>query len=590
MIDECICNYPAFSSDYNEKNKKEIKVDNFDIKAIITEIIPVSEEEKEFPMIKYFNLTKYKTVDDFKRHMDINKFYPLINQIIIENPDLYKMENLPQFNEFCNYMIEKYSFKISRDDAKKKILQQEDIYKDKEFNQKFNKFIKAWDIIKTEAIKYQCRNEMPIKNLSENDELIYFLNDNGEIGGGMYIAAAYQNFITWQNTFLQHIIDPNLSKGILNCYVDNIKKKIPIYKAKKRQILLIKERFANSDYIDFTDVINSFSIRNIFNENGKINYSDYNSFIYDYQSIEEELGKIILPGVCLFEGEKDLNFVAYWSEGFRGGRTQILMDFCDKYPQNSLDEKEKEIINKYIKRIERDNNNGYDFKEFFSSMQMIIFYINEKELININERIINILEKAPGYFKISDDCKDFFKNEGNILTVDKILNLFFFIEHLCFKDLVKNLQNEYKQKIPEDKKEAIKNKLLKDEKDPKALYNTKDLAGAIRRLISRYLTGKTQEIDIKSDIKLSENLTRGDLWETKISENPEFENYVKNQLNEFEIIVGQAYDLYEFIGEEDKKLIKSYKNEDKNIREEQEDIIIREEADNFDIFDNTSFS
>ena len=587
LIDECIHNYPSLSSDYNEKNKKDIKVDNFDIKAIITEIIPVSEEqypEKEYPMLKYFNLTKYKTVDDFKRHMDANIFYPLINQIITENPDLYKMENLPAFNEFCNYMIERYSFKISRDDAKKRKLKNEDIYKDNEFNKKFTIFLKSWDKIKTEAIKYQCRDEMPVKNLSENDELIYFLNDNGEIGGGMYMAAAYQNFITWQDTFLQHIIDPNLSKGILNCYVDNIKKKIPIHKAKNRQILLIKKRFANSNYIDFIDVINSFSIRNIFNENGKINYSDYNSFIYDYQSIEEEVGKIILPGVCLFEGDNDLNFVAYWSEGFRGGRTQILIDFCEKYPQKSLDEKEKEIINKYIKRLEKDNKNGYDFKEFFSSMQMIIFYINEKEIMNINETIINILEKAPGYFKISDDCKDFFQNEGNILTVDKILNLFFFIEHLCFKDLVKNLQEEYKVKIPENKRDAIRNKLLKDEKEPKALYKTKDLAAAIRRLISRYLTGKTQQIDFKSDIKLTDIIDRGDLWETKISENEDLRNYIKNQLDEFELIVGQAYDLYELIGEEDKKLINNYKNEEKNIREEQENNMIEEdEAYNFDI-------
>ena len=48
---------------------------------------------------------------------------------------------------------------------------------------------------------------MKPKNLSQNDNLIYFLNDDGEIGNGIYLAAACQKFITWQNNFLQPIID-----------------------------------------------------------------------------------------------------------------------------------------------------------------------------------------------------------------------------------------------------------------------------------------------------------------------------------------------------------------------------------------------
>ena len=33
---------------------------------------------------------------------------------------------------------------------------------------------------------------MPIKDLDENDKLSYFLNDNGELNNGMYLAAACQ--------------------------------------------------------------------------------------------------------------------------------------------------------------------------------------------------------------------------------------------------------------------------------------------------------------------------------------------------------------------------------------------------------------
>ena len=70
--------------------------------------------------------------------------------------------------------------------------------------------------------------------------------------------------------------------------LNNIVKKIPVQDAKHDQIVLIKERFEiYGKYIDFNDVIYNFSERNIFGDNGKINYSDYNTFVYDYDRIEE---------------------------------------------------------------------------------------------------------------------------------------------------------------------------------------------------------------------------------------------------------------------------------------------------------------
>ena len=538
-----------------------MKVDNYDIKSIVTEIIPITEKshpEEEYPMLKYFNLTRYKTIEDFIRLMDKNENYPLINQMLLDKPENYKMKYLFNFNEFINYMIEQYSFKISRDDAKVRILKNEEIFQNKEFEKKYKNFIISWNEIKSEAIKYKCRPIMNKKDLSPEDPLIFFLNDNGDIGGGMYLAAACQNFISTQNSFLQSIIDNNTFNGILHCYIDNIKKKIPLQEAKIGQILLIEERFNKSKYKDFIDIINSFSERNIFREDGKINYSDYNSFVYDYPSIEEELGKILLPGVCLFENEDELNFVAFWSEGFRGGRSKVLSEFYLKFPQKSLNDKEKENIINYIEKMNKKmkpNNKNYDFKEFFSSMQMIIFYLNEKGILNNEEKILNVLKNAPSYFKISDDCNDFFFKEGAELTVDKIMNIFFFIEHLCYEDLEKTLLDEYKEKIPENKKVLIQNKLLNNKSNQEVKYTTKELAAAIRRFISRYLVGKRQEIDIKKDRDLPYELSRIDLWEENIAQLENLEELLGEQLNEFNLKVDNAWDLYELIGEEDKKSI-----------------------------------
>ena len=172
------------------------------------------------------------------------------------------------FNEFVNYMVDYYSFKISRDDAKKRVLANEPIVKELDFDNKFKGFIGAWNEIKPNATKYICRDQMPVKDLSKNDKLIYFLNDEGELGNGMYLSAGCQKFIEWQNNFLQPIVNANEVNGILYHYVDNMKKKVLLQNAKYDQIVLIDERFADTKYNNLKEIINSFSERNIFCENG----------------------------------------------------------------------------------------------------------------------------------------------------------------------------------------------------------------------------------------------------------------------------------------------------------------------------------
>ena len=579
LVEECIENYPDFSIKYNDENKKQLELNNQDIKTIIAQLIPVTEDiypENEYPMLKYFNLTKYKTKEDLINRMNNNQNYPLLNQILLDKPEMRKMKYIPIFNEFTNLMVENYSFKISREYAKNNSLENEEIYKnDHEFQKKLLNFIKAWNEIKSEATKYQCRDEMPIKELKPSNKLIDFLIDNGDLGGGMYLAAACQNFISWQNSFLLPIIDANTSNGILNSYVDNMKKKIHLHKAKHDNILLIKDRFSKSKYLNENDIIYSFSERNIFNNDGKINYYDYNTFVYDYEAIEDELGKVILPGVCLFEGEKELNFVTFWFEGFRGGRSQILIDLNSIYPQKNLEEEDKKAIVKYIERMNKEKVQGYDFKDFFGSIQLFIFYLTQKGDIEDNVTVDNVIKNAPGYLKVSDDFKSFFENEGKNLTIEKIMNLFFFIEHLCFEYSIKTLQKEYKKQIPKDLQNKITDKLLNKEKFNKFLnqrksneylnnknfnesLTIKDLGAAVRRFISRYLAGTMQQLEIKEDRNLSDELGREDLWDESISENYDLFEINNKLLDEFKLTVSQAYEFYKLIGKEDEDLLKEY--------------------------------
>ena len=561
LIIKCIKNYPEYSKKYSAENQKQSDLDIKSLKTYVTELVHPSSSnysEKEYPMFKYFNYTKYKSEGDMEKRMNNKERYALIKRFLIGSPEVKNLSYLLPFNEFTNYMVNYYSFKISREKAKEKSLQSEEIVNEKGFNNKLGNFIKAWDHIKKYAKKYKCRPEMEEKKgFSKEDKLINFLNDANELYNGMYLASACQNFIEWQNTFLQPIVDANsTSQGILHNYINNIVKKIPVQDAKHDQIVLIKERFEiYGKYIDFNDVIYNFSERNIFGDNGKINYSDYNTFVYDYDRIEEELGKIILPGVCLFEGEDNLNFVTYWGEGFRGGNSEMISKFYGKYKQKDLNNDEKQIVFEYISNMNKNKSakanqkRKYDFKEFFGSLQILLFYLTEKGVVNEDEKIVNVIKNAPGYLKLSNDCKSFFYNDGKQFSLNQLMNLFFFFEHLCFEDLAETLQPEYRAVIPDDIKNKIIEKLVK-KKD--LVISVKDLGAATRRFISRYLAGKLQVTDITEDRDLSFELSREELWEEKIGQLEDLMDIITNMTFEFKLKVGQAYDFYNIIGDEDR--------------------------------------
>ena len=563
LIEKYLKKYPDYVQIYNEENQKQTNSDIKSLKTYVTELIHPSADsytEKEYPMFKYFIYTKYKSIEDMIKKINKKEKYPLIIQLFCGGSDIQNMAYLQNFNDFTNHMVNHYTFQISREDAKKRSLEDEDIAKEKGFDKLFGNFKIAWKQIKSSATKYGCRPDMVVKEKFEKkDKLINFLTDDGELYNGMYLAAACSNFILLQNSFLQPIVNSNTFTGILHNYVNNIIRKIPVQEAKKEQIVLIDERFKQyGKYVDVNDVIYAFSERNVFGQNGKINYSDYNSFVYDYERIEEELGKILLPGVCLFADDKEINFVTYWGEGFRGGHSSMMSKFYGKYTQNDLDQGEKENVISYIGYMNKNqamrNNKNYDFKNFFSSLQMLLFYLTEKGIMKEEEKIKDVINHAPGYLKLSDDCKNFFNNEGDNLTINKIMNLYFFFEHLCFEDLAETLQPEYRAKIPEEVKNKIITKLIKQKKE-KDQIPIKSLAAAARRLISRSLAGKREETDVKEDNVLSQYLIKRELWEEKIGKLENLDDLIAEKIYEFKLTIGQAYEFYNIIGEEDRNTL-----------------------------------
>ena len=554
IINKYIDKYDDDYDKYIEENKLQIKCeDYYNIETLITELIPVDEQmynKKEYPMFKYFLFTKYKSKLDCLNHIPDKNKYSLTYLLLSDKKELYLLQYLPSFNDFINYMNKKYSFKITREEAHKRKIKDENIFTNNEFVEKFNNFINIWNIIKFYALKFKCNTELPIKDLNSEDNLSYFLNDISEYGHGMYLAAASQSFIELQNSFLQNILDNNSNENdILYKYINHIKNKVGINEANSNQILLIEERIKKSEYRDIDALIYQNSERNIY-KNDKINYLEYNNIKYNYDKIEEELGKIILPELQLFKSEDYLNLVIYWGEGFKGKRSQSIIEFNMSYAQKEITNEEKSILINYIK--DNINKNKNIIKDLFSFMQMLIIYLSTKKNLNKNTPISSLIEKLSLQYEFDKGLFDILYINEKLFTIDKIMDIYLIYEHLCFNELLLLLKDEYKKEINENKKVDIIEKVNKYK-----YYSKKDLSCSLRKLISRYLVGKGELNDIKPENDLCFELSREDLWNEKIRNIEDLENKIKEHIGKFELKIEEAFSLYELIGNEDKQDIEN---------------------------------
>ena len=562
MLKESYKEYNDYSLKYNEINDEVLKLDKHSMKSVLLE--NKEYEEKEYPFYKYFLMTTYPSrksfIDETKRADLFEKNYPLISAYISElNPEKFLIKYLPDFNDFSNYMIDHYSYQVTREYASEKKIKDEDIYKnDENFREKFDSFIQIWENIKEYETKFACKYEMPVIDLSKDKELAYFLNDDGELGKGMYIATAYQNFIEWQNIFLDKLIESLKQSGILHHYVKNIEKTIDVQNAK------------TNDALDFDDINNMFeeiiyqnSRRNIIREDNSINYMNYKQYVYDFDSIEKILGELLLTGKVRFNGIESLKYVTYCFEGFRGKKSSILSDFINKYTQKPLSVEVKQNIYNIIKDKLTEEND--ELQKILFSIQLLIYYLIKERQIETDE-IKTIIGDLPNYVNLTKECKDFFQNPNLKIKFIELMDVYSYLELLCFNPIIKNLRGYYKKKIEGD--QAKKVLALFDDKNFE-LITKETLAVACRRFISRYLVSTRDDTEYGENKPLSSYLMRYEFWPKDFIQKEAILETDIAKLGEAGLQVGQCFELYNLMNYDEKKALENImatKKEKKTIK------------------------
>ena len=566
-----------------QENINNLNLNKRSFKAIINQEYSPDEEEYKLHSylkeLKYFMLSNCPSFDllyqNFQNIKDGYKKYPVLNKILNEKHEIELLQNIPIINEVSNAFRKYYSFNIERKEAHEKtVCSEKENLKNNIFNGDENKFTdlmqnyqNSWNKIKDIAIKYDCRGVMEVHEIKdyENEKIVFLLVDKAEFGFGMYLAAAYDNLIRIEQNFINSIINfsnDNENDLIHKNYIKQLKKSINIQDAEKKDI----PKMCSEEKLN--QIINSCSIRKCFSKNGIVVYNNYEGIEMNLDKIEESLCEFVLSQAKLFKS--DIYFVTYRYEGFRGQNTEILINYMEKYkPQRKLNQDELSAIFHYLENQEK--NQDIKQREFLFDIQKLINYIQEENYQN-EYSINDIVNNMPSIIHLGD-IKQFInmnnrkgKDNINLFTVNSLIDFYNLFEHLCWKKIKDNINEEYKKPLGEEEKQKIKKYF--ETSNPNSIINKLNLSTAIRRFISKYLSGLTQDRDKNENNLLMPELKRQDLWDYYFTDHPYFENEIDIINKQCKIIIGNAMDLYEILGG-DKELLEKVKNSIKIIKYEE---------------------
>ena len=566
-------------------NNNNIMTDNIDIsnKLIILENENINIE-KEFPDMKFFKKTKLPKLEDFINDfnsLEENKeYYPIISYFIDKNSNIRNLEYLTTINNLCNYMINFCSYRYTREEAKKIKIKDEI----KTMDDLIAKFIKIYSKLRPLINQIDChelkdRNgDLLFNDLENNQNLFNFCVDIGEFNYGIVLTAIYKKMINWQNQFINVVLN---SKNI------NHKN----YSKQFEQEIMIQD-CSEDDIIKFPmkNIVNDIITENSYQKN-------YGIIFYNYDLIEEQLASIILPSIkkLISDNENCLRYVIFQFEGFRGNKTNIITKYIEKYKTKELNNEELEIILNY-----KNNHDNKRILKILFSLQILIDIILENN-IDKNELISNVIEENIEN-ENNEILKELFNSDKDkkLFTINTLINVYNIFEIICWEKIKDTLINSYQMKLNDNIKENI-NKFFKKEKElndnlnnPK-LITKRNLSTAIRRFISRYLSGKRDE-EINEKNSLMPYLRKQELWDIYgFVDNEEFEveltEIFSEDGNNSSVYVGHATNLYEFLGG-DKDLLKEYfskfelnknKDKDNNNNEIRDNKIIDNEKENNEI-------
>ena len=298
--------------------------------------------------------------------------FPLLNQYLNNENQIKYLRSLPIINYISNIMLKTYSYRNTSEEIKEeKMKEGKNKIKDKSqelynnFENKMLEYIKSYNSLLGENNK-KFKLEEDYSNESIEKFLVNENNDKNQLN---YIL---NNFIKYQNDFILKISE--------KYFKNNNIEEIDVQEASEKEI----PKFCASDK-EFIEILMN---------NSRIKLDEVNNikfdFSFDFEEMESDLAEKIIPGLKKFR-IGIINIMKYFGDSNKDG---IMNDFRKKYKLNNLNQKQEELLNKFISNYETKAIN-----EFLSSIINLMVFLLSSDEFNSDTKLNNALDKIEENYK-----------------------------------------------------------------------------------------------------------------------------------------------------------------------------------------------
>ena len=493
----------------NNNNKDEIikeKITDSGNKDEILDIIsenPLFYNNKElmnrkYPLLSYFTYSNYTVLnDDFQNQFfyfnNNSTDYPLISSVLSGDEIFEIIEYLPKLNKFINHIHDELNMRYTENEIQVKTIKEVFYDKINEDLSNFNNFI--------EKNKQLFDQNKKISNDSKLSEIINLK--------GSSVNYVYKIIIDKYNKFLSKMKHINIK----------IFDKVLIQEAKENDyninsVIKGEDKITLKEKLDELILLYSKRARKI---NGKINVYDGGKIIYNFTVIENKLEEQFIFGKKKFSEVQRL-FI-FSSEIFEQ-EADIIKKFSNIYPQKKINEENKTNMEKYIKTIQKKNDDNV--LNLFYELFFIFKYIT-KNALNFkfkNEKdLIKYLELKQYEFTQMNSA---ISQLTGSLSLNSILYFYEIVEKEAFNNLTINIGKKLSADEIIIDQEIEKNieKCLKDNKT----ITTNIIISAMKKYILRNIKDKTED---KHLFNINDLEHKKDLWDITIFSTKDFKGEFK---------------------------------------------------------------
>lgn len=402
--------------------------------------------------------------------------FPALRVVLRHEEEIRLCGKLTPVLRLTNYLMETCNLKLAREEARSRRIR-EYAAEDPVLANLLADFLAAWEGVG--ELQYQCHLMDPLP-LSADSELIYFLPDAREVGGGTYMAAAIETLAGKQNkvlTALEEVVRSGAVKG--RCEAQRVPERGVFQPAALRSDLATCT--TNPAYGLGLDLA------------------------FDFSTLQTA---VIAPlKHCYYLDTSSLKFVQYHLEllSLQGAESGLIATLRDHIGENgdvlSFSEWLKAIM--YREQKSKGERLGPYLRELIGELEVLMCVL-KPERINRSETIKSACERLA----VTKHCP---KLLGGLdlasIELRLVVSLYEELEELYFPFMAQYVQTKYKEEDKTGVVERTVGRVMGEAFSGTELPKVEDIEKAIMKLIIRCLSA-----DLRPTDPLSLYLPRPDFW------------------------------------------------------------------------------